>query len=252
MSVLELPKFWLRGPVNAVRRGRLRGRRLRFYRELVRPSELVFDIGANHGNRVEVFLDLGARVAAVEPQPGCIASLERLRNRSPEVLSIFQGVVGPAVGETEMHVSSVDELSSLSEEWIAAVQRSGRFRDADWSTTLRVPMTTLDALVSAFGQPTFLKIDVEGYELEVLRGLSKRPAALRTLSFEFTPERRVAAEACLDYCASLGAIECNFSEGESMEWTAPKWLDRLELGRLLDRFLGDSTSFGDIYVRFRA
>ena len=47
-------------------------------------------------------------------------------------------------------------------------------------------MTTLDTLVAEYGEPAFCKIDVEGFEVEALKGLS-RP--LRALSFEYGPPR---------------------------------------------------------------
>jgi hypothetical protein len=40
-----------------------------FYRRFIRPGDLVFDVGANVGKRSAVFLDLGATVVAIEPNP---------------------------------------------------------------------------------------------------------------------------------------------------------------------------------------
>lgn len=250
MNVSEFARGLLRRPFHAVRHRRQRSKRMRFYRSLVESGSLVFDIGANHGSRVEVFLALNANVVAVEPQPRCVESLHRFKQRRPSQLHIFAGVAGSSVGQAEMRLSNVDELSSLSSDWISAVQASGRFANAEWSTLLTVPMTTLDALIATHGEPAFIKIDVEGYEREVLGGLSKQPSTLRALSFEFTPERRSAAESCLDYCASLGEIECNYSEGESMTWALPKWVGPEALKSFLNRYAGNHQHFGDIYLRF--
>lgn len=45
---------------------------MRFYEQFIRPNDICFDIGANMGNRTEVFLKLGAKVIAVEPQSECV------------------------------------------------------------------------------------------------------------------------------------------------------------------------------------
>ncbi len=46
-----------------------------FYSQFIRPGDLVFDIGANRGDRTEVFVQMGARVVAAEPQPWLAAPL---------------------------------------------------------------------------------------------------------------------------------------------------------------------------------
>src|SRR2546423_15434440 len=48
----------------------------RLYGEFVHPGDLVFDVGAHVGDRVAAFRRLGARVVAVEPQPGLVRKLK--------------------------------------------------------------------------------------------------------------------------------------------------------------------------------
>src|SRR6476469_5252478 len=52
-------------------------KRVAFYRQLLAPGDVVFDVGANVGNRVQAFLETKARVIAVEPQPACVAVLRQ-------------------------------------------------------------------------------------------------------------------------------------------------------------------------------
>ncbi len=56
------------------------------YRRFVRPDDLVFDIGAHVGDRVAAFRRLGARVVALEPQPGPMRALRLLHGRDPGVV----------------------------------------------------------------------------------------------------------------------------------------------------------------------
>ena len=84
------------------------------------------------------------------------------------------------------HLSNASTISSFSDEWISSVKNT-RFKGFNRDRTMEVEMTTLDKLIETYGIPVFIKIDVEGYELEVLKGLSK---PVRLISFEYTvPER---------------------------------------------------------------
>jgi hypothetical protein len=114
---------------------------------------------------------------------------------------------------------------------------------------VEVAVTTLDDLIKSYGEPAFCKIDVEGFEEDVLAGLT-RP--LRGLSFEHLPTAHDAALAALDRVERLGdkagGYRYNYSPVETMRFVSPHWLDHAELRRLLDRVrpLGRS---GDVYAR---
>jgi hypothetical protein len=97
--------------------------------------------------------------------------------------------------------------------FIAETTRVPSFAWVDWSGRLEVPVTTLDALIEAHGEPAFAKIDVEGMEHEVLAGLS-RP--LRALSFEFVPSSMSSALASLERLEALGRYRFEVSLGEEM------------------------------------
>ena len=80
------------------------------------------------------------------------------------------------------------------------------------SKTVRVPVTTLDALIDRYGSPSFIKLDVEGFEVEALAGLTQPVPAL---SFEFTTIQRDLAIAGIERCAELGFLHFNAALGES-------------------------------------
>src|SRR3982751_3963898 len=60
--------------------------RVSFYKQILSPGDLVFDIGANIGNRVETFFNIGCNVVAVEPQEECIKILKQKFGDSIEIV----------------------------------------------------------------------------------------------------------------------------------------------------------------------
>jgi FkbM family methyltransferase len=227
----------------------LRRRRLtQFYAPFIRPGDLCFDLGAHVGSRLRAWLPLGARIVAVEPQPECMALLRRWFGDHARITLVEQAV-GAAPGVAELFVSPrTPTVTSLSPAWIAAVQRERGFKRVRWDYTVTVPVTTLDQLIAVHGSPAFCKIDVEGYELEVLNGLTQ---PIRALSFEYVPAALDTARACVAYLAALGPYEFNGSVGESHRLRSAIWLDAPACLAWLDTLAGLGSS-GDLYARLRA
>lgn len=178
-----------------------------FYAQFILPGELFFDVGANMGNRTKIALKLGADVVAVEPQNECVRVLKACYSKNKR-LTIVQKVLGPLEGQAEIMLSNANTLSTLSKEWIESVKGSGRFQEYSWDKKQVVHMATLDKLISQYGMPAFIKMDVEGFEYEVVRGLTH---PVKSLSLEFTPEFIEATFKCLDHLQGLGEIETIFS-----------------------------------------
>jgi len=216
-----------------------------FYKDFLRQGDLCFDIGANLGNRTRCFRSLGCRVVAAEPQAWCLVRLER-EFRNDEMVTIIPKAVGREPGSLTMRTSKEHVLSSLSNRFIETTRASGRFSDVSWDGNETVDVTTLDELVREFGVPKFLKMDVEGYEAEVLAGLSVPVAAL---SFEWAPELDEEARQCVRRIMEIGNYEFNVSWGESMRFSRPQWRDADSMLRLIEEMRGESLLFGDIYAR---
>jgi FkbM family methyltransferase len=226
-------------------------RMLRLYGQFLGAGDIGFDIGAHVGSRVRAWRRLGARVVAVEPQPDCLGVLRLLYGRSAGVTIVPQAV-GARPGRATLALSTATPtVSSMSADWREAVATDRTFARVKWDRAVEVEVTTLDQLIDAHGEPAFCKIDVEGFEGEVLAGLS-RP--LRALSFEYLPPAHDAALAALGQIEKLGAAAggylYNYSPIETMRWASDDWLDAAGLSRLLDRYrpLGRS---GDVYARRR-
>jgi FkbM family methyltransferase len=216
----------------------------RLYSRFVQPGDLVFDAGAHVGDRVAAFRRLGARVVAIEPQPALVRILRLLYGRDGAV-----AVEPVALGEREGHVElmvNIDNptVSTASAAFVAAAHGAPGWDDQAWTRRITVPMTTLDALIARHGVPAFLKVDVEGFEAQVLAGLTHRLAAL---SFEFTTIQRDVALAALDRCVALGFSGFDAALGESQTLVHGDWRPAQAIGQwLVD--LPAAANSGDIYA----
>jgi FkbM family methyltransferase len=216
----------------------------RHYARFVAKGDLVFDIGSHVGDRVAAFRRLGARVVAVEPQPALARTLRLLYGRDKAVI-LEESAVGGRTGTIALKLNLDNPtVSTASEAFIAAAQDAPGWEGQHWTRTVEVPVTTLDALIARHGMPHFLKIDVEGYEAEVLAGLSAPVAAL---SFEFTTIQRDVACACVGRCAAIGYGAFEASLGENLAFVHEQ---RLTAGEITDWLmeLPDRANSGDIYA----
>lgn len=221
-----------------------------FYAQFFKnEGEIYFDIGANYGNRIEPILNKNLKIIAVEPQKSCIRFLKM--KFGGKIVIVPKGVSSKLETRT-MYLANVNTISSFSQEWISSTQESGRFSNYNWDEKVDVQMTTLDELIAQFGTPKFIKVDVEGFELEVLKGLSQ---SIHVISFEYTiPEGKETILGCIDRLAEISKSQnllFNYSVGESMTWALKNWLSPLEMKEEISKESFIQTEFGDIYARMK-
>jgi FkbM family methyltransferase len=204
------------------------------YRQFVRPGGLAFDIGASIGENTELLALAGARVVAVEPLEECAAVI-----LASSDVHVVRRAVGATRGTLELMVSEHSlDVSTASQDWVGALTADG-FRLGPYGERRRVEMCTLDDLIEEFGSPDFVKIDVEGFELEVLAGLSRPVPALS-----------LETHACLGDAAAARVwrlVEIGFSAfavSENHSAVLSEWMDA-DAAELAVRRL----RWGDLYAR---
>jgi FkbM family methyltransferase len=226
---------------------RLRRRQLETFREevalfrsLLPPASLCFDVGANIGDISVALLAAGAgRVVAFEPNPAVLPELRARCGHDPR-WTLVEAAVGRVAGVQTFYAHLAHGASSLVPQWGGEI-----------ASQIQVEVTTLDTAIASFGVPDYCKIDVEGFEQEVLSGLGTR---LPLISFEFhlDPSGIARARSCLARLAELTGGEVNVTPAESARFHFSDWRD---LREFMDWFPGDLRQslpgypYGDIYVR---
>jgi membrane glycosyltransferase len=217
---------------------------LRLYGAFVKPGDLVFDLGAHVGDRTAVFRRLGARVIAIEPQPA-LANVLRLIHGRDRAVAIEPIAVGRRAGTIALKLNLANPtVSTASEAFVRAADGACGWEGQSWTGAVEVPLATLDTLIARHGLPAFIKIDVEGFEAEVLAGLTLPVPAL---SFEFTTIQREVAADCIARCRTLGFARFNAALGESQALAHATWQSPEEIAAWLAA-LPDEANSGDIYA----
>ena len=219
---------------------------MNIFDDLITEGSLCFDVGANIGKKTGLFLSLGAKVVCVEPQKNCIDILSE-KFKDNKNVKIINTALGEKEDELDIFISPSDTVSTMSRDFIETTSLE-RFKGIVWDKKEKVKVTTLDNIISEYGLPDYCKIDVEGYELEVLKGLTKK---IKFISVEFTPELKNKTFECISTIDEIAEYEYNYSEGESHLFTFKKWKTSEEIIEFLRKNNDFRVSFGDLYARLK-
>ncbi|WP_273524075.1 FkbM family methyltransferase [Rhodosalinus sediminis] len=215
----------------------------RFYASILSPGDVAIDVGAHVGTRTRAMRRAGAQVVAVEPQA---LFAWYLRRTLPRDVTVVEAAVGGATTEARIAISSRHPtVSSLQTGFVDGAAAAPGFEHVRWDRTETVRMVTLDSLAARHGTPAYVKIDVEGYEIEVLSGLSQ---PVRMVSVEYLPGFADLTERVVARLEALGLCRFNVVVGEDARFLWPDWRDGAGLRDWLASLPADAAS-GDIFAR---
>jgi FkbM family methyltransferase len=208
-----------------------------YYARFLKPGDLCFDIGANVGRKAAVFLELGARVVAVEPAPDTARELKARLGGNPRLTIVNKGV-SDAPGTATLHVNTArgNLISSFRPDW-----------SPGFNATVECALTTLDLLIATYGVPAYCKIDVEGFELPVLRGLTH---PIQVISIEYHSKVLDVTLECLRYLQRFGDARVNFTPYDESRFLYDDWVSLREVEPRLHELI-EHTPWGDLFVDWR-
>jgi FkbM family methyltransferase len=199
-------------------------------------TRIAFDIGANIGTKTGELLGAGfEKVVAVEP-------LFDYQYGDDSRVVWIKALVSDSIGTKDIYPAGT--ISTTKKEFM-----EGRFAGHTWGEPVNCPSTTLSQLIAEHGEPDYIKIDVEGAELDTLLGLPE-PCNVPLISFEWSSEFREQAMNCVTLLQSLGYVSFTIQFEDFGVKPPADWFNAAELARLFDWTCRKrDQAWGQIWVR---
>lgn len=208
----------------------------RIYNSLLGPGDIAFDIGANLGQTTDKLLHVANRVIAVEPSAECVRELRKKYKNNAAITTVNKGVSD----KDELLPFNYNETRSRTSSFIRGWNEEGTVR------SYFIRTTTLDALIEEYGKPQFIKIDVEGFELRVLKGLTQK---IPSLSFEYHGNTWDDTLGCIELIEKLGTAKYNYNTFLKHDLQLKNWVNAGELIRELREVIAAGHGYGDVFAK---
>jgi FkbM family methyltransferase len=167
---------------------------------------LAFDIGYNLG-------DFSKRLLEKFPD-ACIVGVEANGDILPsaythENIAVVNAAVSDKSNEfIDFYTSPIHTISTSSKKWM-----EGRFKGLQWNIPTSIVTITIDDLIKNYGEPDMIKIDIEGYELTALKGLTKKSGMLM---FEWTEESfHSETLKCVEHIQNIGYTKFCYTDSKT-------------------------------------
>lgn len=202
-----------------------------------------FDIGSNIGKSVNWFLSNGYdKIICLEPNDTARSQLIGNYGKDNRVVILDQAI-SDEIKEITFYDCPTTTISTASTEWV----NNSRFsKQYTWYENKKTTIN-IDTLCAMYDDPEFIKIDVEGYELIAIKGLTRKVDC--TIAFEWAEEVWDSICGCIEHLESLGYDKFAFTYDDDLndmpedftEWKKLKIHDDINVER--------KDKWGMIYAR---
>jgi FkbM family methyltransferase len=208
-------------------------------------SRKIFDIGCNIGEWIEANYNSEDQFIGVEANPE-IARIAKHHFRDLENVTIVNFLVSNENNfARDFYVCNTAHgvLSTASKFW----KDKSRFANQHYNKPIQVATITLDILIKIFGKPDEIKIDVEGFELKVVQGLTQK---VDIISFEWSEESIDVIQGCLTHLQNLGFTGFFIQETDSYTFRPTTWETIQEIQKKISKLIpARKDAWGMIYAK---
>jgi FkbM family methyltransferase len=204
--------------------------------------KLYFDIGANVGEYAKKLLSTKNvdKVICIEANPNIIQTLKNNLSSYSHKLEIVNKAVSSVKENVEFFICQQSNVISTCDlNWKDKSRFSKSTNPSNkWAVTdsawhkIEIETISIDKLVELYGIPIEIKIDVEGYELNVVKSMSKFYNCL--LSFEWAEEKLFEMIETIDYLYELGYRDFNLQFEDKYDYRPIEYINKFDFIDLLN------------------
>ena len=174
---------------------------------------ILYDIGANKGLYTDTLIDKYDKCILVEANPVLCEYLQGKYSNNTKIKIV--NVIVSKDENVQFYVSNADTLSTADISWIT----DSRFtKDYSWKAIDGVSTMSLDSIIRQEGTPSFIKIDVEGYELNVVKSLTQKYSGL---CFEWAEEKKEEIIQTIEYLSEIGYSQFAIQNKDDYNYSVP-------------------------------
>ncbi|CAM4047654.1 MULTISPECIES: FkbM family methyltransferase [Flavobacterium] len=203
---------------------KIKKREIKFYSNIISNGDLCFDIGANIGAKSKIMLNISENVIAFEPQKSCHLHLEKLKQKNVN-FNYLPYAVGAKNEIKKLYLGNYSEIASLSKKFI----KNYTTEKVYWKDYEFVEVKSFNHLIETYGLPKYCKIDVEGYEFEILSNLNYQ---IPIIEFEFTGKLIADTLKIIDLFKNQN-IDFNYTLNENQNFHLKKWIKNTEIKEII-------------------